>query len=313
VHEFRPVLDMACIRVSATAQRCLLAFVLTSAAAGCAPDEPPTPFKRVFRSSVESSTNRGFMWVAKKRDQPDPDGRYEGGYDLDFHAGLGVCRMRHEGGVHPGKVFAGKCNAGYGHQEVSSAEYDLLVARQDAFWHMAPKPGMDLEKALIAGREADDKPLKLCVARHQTGWWLLSNHRGYHPGKYVHGKCNFGFGGQEVAADDFYLVAFGSKPGATGTDGGTPDAGSSTTEEPKAGALGRADAAGGDAASGTDASVPREEKADAAAAVVSASVNVASRTRAAPVRPVRCLTGEVACHCEKVSGCALEGYCPCSP
>jgi hypothetical protein len=299
--------------VSAIAQSCSLACLLTCLAVGCGAEEPATPFKRVFRSNVESSTNRGFMWVAKRPEQPDPDGRYEGGYDLDFHAGLGVCRMRHEGGVHPGKVFAGKCNAGYGHKEISSAEYDLLLARSDAFWHMAPKPGMDLENALIGGREADGKPLKLCVARHRTGFWLLSNHRGYHPGKYVHGKCNVGFGGQEVAADEFYLIALGSRPGTgAGADGGTQDTATPPAERADAGLSGRA-AASPDAASSAQANVPGKKNAHAAAAVLPASVDVAPRNSSAPVRPVRCLTAEVACHCEKVSGCTLEGYCPCSP
>lgn len=309
---------MACLRILALSQRSLIAVVLLGSAVACGGDEPPTSFKRVFRSAVENSTNRGFMWVAKKAGQPDPGGRYEGGYDNEFHAGLGVCRMRHAGGVHPGKVFAGKCNAGFGKKEISSADYDLLIARQDAFWHMAPKPGMELEKALVGGREADGEGLQLCVARYKTGWWLFSNHRGYHPGKYVFGKCNFGFGGQEVAGDDFYLVAFGSKPAVDGAssalDGGTPDAAeaslSGDAASPRSGDAGSVN--GGQRAA--DASVAEEQRADAGvAANLPASVAVTPRHSAAPVRPVSCLDGEVACHCEKVSGCTLEGYCPCSP
>ena len=292
---------MAVIRVSAR-QLGLVTLLLTISFAACTPEEPRSPFKRVFRSSVENADNRGFMWVAKKPEQPDPDGRYEGGYDLEFNAGLGVCRLRHGGGVHPGKVFAGKCNTGFAHQEVSSGEYDLLLARHDAFWHLAPKPGMELDKALSGGHEADGKPLRLCVARHRTGWWVFSNHRGYHPGKYVHGKCNFGFGGQEVSGDDFFLVALGSRPTRSAdrdaADGGTADAGTtgSTNEV------------------GADAGIPEQENADSGTgATLPVAVRVASQKQGAPVRPVSCLKGEVACHCEKVSGCTLEGFCPCSP
>lgn len=308
---------MALSRVFAFWRGGLVTVLLAGFAAACTEEEPPTPFKRVFRSAVENSENRGFVWVAKKPGQPDPDGRYEGGYDVDFHAGLGVCRMRHEGGVHPGKVFAGKCNAGYGHKEISSNEYDLLVARQDAFWHMTPKPGMELDKVLVAGREADGKPLKLCVARHRTGWWLFANHRGYHPGKYVHGKCNIGFGGQEIAADEFYLAAFGSRP-VLEVAGGAPEGGAgdaaTAASSPEAGALASPDA-------GAPQGTPRnaapaaadEERADSGArATLPASVTTAPRKRAAPVRPVSCLPGEVPCHCDKLSGCTVEGFCPCS-
>jgi hypothetical protein len=125
---------------------------------------------------------------------------------------------------------------GFGHKEISSDVYDLLVARQDAFWHLTPKPGAELDKVLVAGHEADGTTLKLCVARLSTGW-LVSSHGGYHPGKSVHGKCNIGFGGQEVSADDFYLVAFGSRPAARGAngapDGGTPDAATPATAQEK--------------------------------------------------------------------------------
>jgi hypothetical protein len=160
---------------------------------------------------------------------------------------------------------------------------------------MAVKPGADLDKALVGGREGDGKPLKLCVARHRTGWWLFLNHRGYHPGKYVLGKCNFGFAGEEVSADDFFLVALGSKLTAEGApatewvdDEMAPDSGTTRTAAAQA------------------------ESVDAGDAAAPSTVMTTSRMPSGPSRPVSCLEGEVACHCEKISGCTLDGYCPCS-
>ncbi|HMJ10490.1 MAG TPA: DM9 repeat-containing protein [Polyangiaceae bacterium] len=297
-------------------QGLLLVPALLAFGAACTPEEPPSPFKRVFRSSVEIQDHRGFLWVAHKPSQRDPDGRYEGGYDLQFKAGLGVCRLRHGGGLHPGKIFGGKCNSGYGGKEIITDEYDILVARHDALWHMSPKPGMDLDKVLVGGREADGKPLKLCVARYETGWWLFSNHRGYHPGKYVLGKCNIGYAGREVSTDNFFLLSLGSKlapapeaapaksildaGGAKSPDAGAGDGGARDATSPRAEAAGRANADAGTS--------------DAGRAAVDAGVAPAAAIKAQVLpRPVNCSQGEVACHCQKVSGCTLDGYCDCSP
>lgn len=42
---------------------------------------------------------------------------------------LGICRSSYNGGVHPGKVFAGKCNFGWGGAEITSGTYDVLTGR----------------------------------------------------------------------------------------------------------------------------------------------------------------------------------------
>ncbi|HEY6561715.1 MAG TPA: DM9 repeat-containing protein [Polyangiaceae bacterium] len=285
-------------------------------------DEPVMPLQPVSRSAVENSRNRGFMWVPRKPKQSNPRGRYEGGYDMTFLGSLGVCRMRHADGVHPGKVFDRGCNIGYGHKEIIGKEYDVLVARRDAFWHMAPDEDMDLNEALTGGREANGQPLKLCVARHRTGWGSFSNYLGYHPGKYVWGRCNFGFADQEISGDDYYLLALGSKPkpkaGAIGVNGerATPSVDSGTMTRDAESPVSFADAGDVDAAaaSGVDAS-------DAAAVDSrphgdgqnSGQDGGARATWSpGPVPQLDCLYGEVTCHCDKLSGCTLPGYCPCS-
>jgi hypothetical protein len=295
-------------------------------------DEPAIPLRHVPRSAVESAKNRGFMWVSVKSKHAFPRGGYEGGYDVFFTAMLGVCRMHHEGGVHPGKLFDGKCNIGYGHTEVIGDEYELLVAQRDAFWHMESEPEMDLSEALTGGREANGYPLKLCVARHRTGWGAFTSHHGLHPGKYVFGRCNFGFADQEISGDDFYMVALGPKPkpkaGAVGGNATraalavdvrapTADVASPAVVVDGSG-VNAAAASGVDAsnAAALDASGPQGggqnggQHGPAAAAPPAAASNPLTNT--ALGRQVNCLQGEVACHCRKVSGCTLAGYCPCS-
>lgn len=168
------------------------------------------PFTRVFKAMVENSPNRGYAWVPHRSGQTFPEGRYEGGFDAQFQAGLGVCRAVQEGGVHPGKIFGGRCNVGWAGKELVFDEYQVLIARQDAFWHIPATENMDLSRALVGGYEAKGAPLDVCIAHHVTGWAILKQDHGRHPGKYALGKCNFGFGGKELVADDFFVLATGA-------------------------------------------------------------------------------------------------------
>jgi hypothetical protein len=40
---------------------------------------------------------------------------------------LPICHAAYNGGVHPGKVVAGKCNIGYGGKEIVLTSYEVLV------------------------------------------------------------------------------------------------------------------------------------------------------------------------------------------
>ncbi len=191
---------------------------------GCSKEAPDTNFKRVFRVDVDKSSNRGFVWVPHQNGKKMPDGRYDGGYDTSFNAALSVCRARHEGGVHPGKLFGGKCNIGFGGKEVVFDEYDVLVARQDAFWHIGSKQKLDLSSGLVAGREADGRPLYGCVARHSSGWAIFQQYQGYHPGKLVAGQCNFGWGGKETSSSEFLVWGLGAPLAPAETAGGGSNA-----------------------------------------------------------------------------------------
>lgn len=117
-----------------------------------------------------------------------------------LHAGgepgraLFVCSARHNGGFHPGKLVDGKCNIGWGGQEVVLGDYFILVGVYKAHWVPAGGGVMD-PKALAGGRE-HGQPLYLCRAPYQ----------GIQPGKVVAGRCNFGYAGKEVVADQFEVL-----------------------------------------------------------------------------------------------------------
>lgn len=41
---------------------------------------------------------------------------------------LYLCRGEYQGGIHPGKLVAGKCNIGYGRKEISLTDYEVFYA-----------------------------------------------------------------------------------------------------------------------------------------------------------------------------------------
>lgn len=57
-----------------------------------------------------------------------PDGALVGGREPGRD--LVVCRAPHEGGVHPGKVVARRCNIGWGGKEFRLADFEVLVMKR---------------------------------------------------------------------------------------------------------------------------------------------------------------------------------------
>jgi microsomal dipeptidase-like Zn-dependent dipeptidase len=111
---------------------------------------------------------------------------------------LYVCRGRHEGGGHPGKIVAGNCNISYGGREITLPDYEILVG--NGTWGSA-RPGY--AGAFIAGQESGQN-LYLCRA----------NFNGTHPGKVIGNNCNIGYGGEEkylAKFDVFYPTSSGKK------------------------------------------------------------------------------------------------------
>jgi len=161
----------------------------------------------------DGRSSRSYSWVRSEEGRPLPPDAVRGGREPD--GSLYVCRVRHGGGVHPGKVVSGKCNIGYGGKEISLSEYEVLVGARDGRWG-APRDRYD--GAFEAGSE-NGRPLFLCRADYQGGT---------HPGKVVSGYCNFGFGGREVSLtrfEVFYLDASRSDPGRDRDRSGAYDPG----------------------------------------------------------------------------------------
>jgi len=152
-----------------------------------------------------------YVWVHHSPGQPLPSERYQPGYDNGPSKGkLGVCRTNYNGGIHPGKIFDVHCNIGWGTKEVVLDDFDVLIASTapNAFWYMEPR-NLDLPQALPGGVE-NGNILYVCIADYWTGGFppFLQWH-GQHPGKYIGGRCNFGWGGREIEGDRFWLLGFG--------------------------------------------------------------------------------------------------------
>lgn len=107
---------------------------------------------------------------------------------------LPVCRAAYQNGVHPGKVVEGKCNIGWGGGEIAIAAFEVLTNTGiNIGWIAGPAvPG----NAVIGGQEPG-RQLPVCRTAFTNG---------IHPGKVVEGRCNIGYGGQEVALPSYEIL-----------------------------------------------------------------------------------------------------------
>lgn len=125
---------------------------------------------------------------------------------------LPVCRAQHDGqSWHPGKVVLGRCNYSFGRHEYYATTFHVLVALPGALrWQSRAaferrfddadvKAGRS--SAVEAGREVRDDRyggrLVVCRARHRGAT---------HPGKVVRDHCMFGYGGSEIALDQYEVL-----------------------------------------------------------------------------------------------------------
>jgi len=133
-------------------------------------------------------------WVKCRLGQPLPAGAILGGVEksgVNDGKSLYVCRAQHAGGIHPGKLIGGQCNIPYGGHEYEKPEFEVAVG--SGTWGK-PQPGY--AGALVGGQEPG-RTLYVCRVNYQEAGWGIIQH-GFHPGKVVEGKCNFGFGGKEI-------------------------------------------------------------------------------------------------------------------
>jgi ribosomal protein S14 len=133
------------------------------------------------------------LWLAAEAGKL-PAGAVVGGYD--GARPMQVCRVSYRGGVHPGKVVAGRCNIGYGGREMVLAPFEVLSGGVQ--WG-PPRPG-DMG-AIVGGWQQDDagglRYLAVCRAEFRGA---------VHPGKAIDGACNIGWGGREERAAPYEVL-----------------------------------------------------------------------------------------------------------
>jgi hypothetical protein len=131
---------------------------------------------------------------------------------------LMLCRASYQNGLHPGKLYGNACHIGWGGKEVvlTSGFQVLTLVMSPAnlpFFptdNWRPPSQVPAARTFSAGYEGDTS-LRVCRARQSNGW---------HPGKEYGGKCNIGFGGEEVVASDYQVLLL-YNTGAGGNRDGT--------------------------------------------------------------------------------------------
>lgn len=136
--------------------------------------------------TVSNSHRHELRWVNMATGDRLPMNAVVGGSQPVPRATLYICRANYRGGVHPGKLYHGRCNIGWGGEEISLTQYQVLTSRVSLGWVADSFGGIPTNA--IAGGYQHDGPLYICQARF---------HGGLHPGKVVGENCNIGWGGRE--------------------------------------------------------------------------------------------------------------------
>ncbi|MFZ5584444.1 MAG: DM9 repeat-containing protein [Thermodesulfobacteriota bacterium] len=163
----------------------------------------------------------GLAWAAPAAAEPTwvryqgrlPEGAVRAGFVPE--SDLYVCRGKHRDGVHPGKFFNGRCNVGWGGHEVSLESFEILVDRGQARWLPEADP---LPEGVFAAGKGPQGELSVCRVFHRDG---------VHIGELRQGRCQIGWGGAELGAAPYEVLAGGGLAWVAAGEG-----------EPPAGAVG---------------------------------------------------------------------------
>lgn len=135
-------------------------------------------------------------WITIDQGDRLPRSIVTGGYQSNPPATLYICRAPYRGGAHPGKLYKGGCNFGWGGSEVIlSSGYEVLTSKYPLRW-VAASYGSIPHRAIEGGYQHDGR-LYICQARYRGGM---------HPGKVYKDSCLIGWGGQEVAIPEYYVL-----------------------------------------------------------------------------------------------------------
>jgi hypothetical protein len=129
----------------------------------------------------------GLQWISSKSGRILPHHAVVGGDQANPPATLYVCHANYRGGVHPGKLYDGRCNISWGGKEIVMNRYEVLSSRAPLSWVSASYG--KIPAGAIQGGYQHDGPLFICQAEYQNG---------LHIGKVYGENCNFGWGGKEI-------------------------------------------------------------------------------------------------------------------
>lgn len=135
----------------------------------------------------------GFAWVPAREGEL-PAGAVGGGMVRDGE--LFVCRGRLADGLHIGKYWRGRCNVGQAGREEALKEFEVLVQPKGGHAWQRGRGGLGGGGCLVAGR-AHGQDLCVCRGRYRDG---------LHIGKTWAGRCQIGWGGQEVTLDEYEVL-----------------------------------------------------------------------------------------------------------
>jgi len=135
------------------------------------------------------------FWIGMRTGAPIPSDAVVGGGQPVPPATLFVCRASYRGGMHPGKLFNGRCHISWGGSEVVMSHYEVLVSRGHLRW--LPGSYGSIPSGAIEGGYQHDRPLFICQADYNGGT---------HIGKIVGQNCNFGWGGREVLSPYYNVL-----------------------------------------------------------------------------------------------------------
>jgi hypothetical protein len=99
--------------------------------------------------------------------------------------------------MHAGKLLNDGCHIGWGGLEIVITQFDVLTGVNDPrLWYVG------LSAAVSAGQE-NGQERYVCRAEYIDGNGVS---HGVHPGKYVAGACNIGWGGREIVISSFTVL-----------------------------------------------------------------------------------------------------------
>ena len=158
---------------------------------GCRRDKKSTADKKAKPHDipVKTASSGNVKWAASSGRLPA--NAFIGGSEGSRK--LAVCRAAYQGGTHPGKVVAGKCNIGWGGKEIVIRKFEVMTNKGVKLaWAKGPSA-----KGMIIGGAERGRSLPVCRGKYKSGT---------HPGKVVAGKCNIGWGGKEIVLRSFEVL-----------------------------------------------------------------------------------------------------------